>query len=146
VEVDPAAGGSERRLADVEVSFHDLLRNQSGRRSQAVSARFTARSADVEAQANPAILAELGLIDDNAATERALRLLKGGNAREARQVLEQNAAHLEETFRATKDRRLQERVRRSRDQAGSVETAPAKPSILRMKKQISDDPLEGLQL
>jgi Ca-activated chloride channel family protein len=146
VEVDPGAAGSERRLADVEVTFRDLLRDVGDRRTQSVSARFTGRAADVEARANPAIMAELRLIDDNVASEHALQLLKKGDARAARQVLEKNAATLEETFRVTRDTRLQARVARAREKARKVESGPTLPNILRLTTDIGTDPLGGLPI
>ena len=146
LEVDPGAGDSARRLADVQVKFHDLLRDQNDQRSQPVLAHFTGRPADVEARANPAILAELRMLDDNAATESALQMLKSGNSRAARQILEQNAAELEETMRATKDRRLEERARKAREQARRVATLPALPNIKEMRERIGNGPLDGLKL
>jgi Ca-activated chloride channel family protein len=146
LEVDPGAGGSDRRLAEVDVTFHDLLRNQDSQRARAVSAHFSGRAADVEAGANPAILAELGVIDDSAATLNAVQMLKKGNTRGARQILEQNAAALERTFRATRDNRLQARVHRAREQARKVETMPRVPNILQMTRDMSDGPLDGLDL
>jgi Ca-activated chloride channel family protein len=145
LEVD-ATADAERRLADVQVKFHDLLRNQDDQRSQPVLARFTSRASAVDAAANPAILAELGMIDDNAAGANALRMLKRGDTRAARRILEENADRLEETMRATKDRRLEARARRARQQAREVDNRPVIPSILELTKRVSDDPLEGLKL
>jgi Ca-activated chloride channel family protein len=145
LEVDPGAG-HDRRLADVQVKFHDLLRHQEDQRSQPVLAHFTNRPAQVEARANPAILAELGMIDDNAASENAVQMLKHGNTRAARQILEESAAHLEETMRATKDRRLEARARRAREQARQVESRPALRNILELRSLIDDEPLGGLKL
>jgi Ca-activated chloride channel family protein len=145
LEVEPGAGG-ERRLADVQVKFHDLLRNQDDQRSQPVLARFSARPATIEARANPAILAELGMLDDNAASENALQMLKRGNTRAARQILEDNATHLEETMRATKDRRLEARARRAHAQARDVDSRPVLRNILELRQLIDDDPLGGLKL
>jgi len=146
LEVEPGAGASARRLADVQVKFHDLLRNQGDQRAQPVLARFTGRPAEVEARANPAILAELKLLDDNAATESALQLLKSGNSRAARQILEKNADQLEETLRATKDRRLAERARQAREQARHVDTLPVLPNLKEMRERIGNGPLDGLKL
>jgi len=146
LEVEPGAGDSARRLADVQVKFHDLLRNQNDQRAQPVLAHFTSRPAEVESRANPAILAELKLLDDSAATESALQMLKSGNSRAARQILEQNAAQLEETMRTTKDRRLEERARKAREQARRVATLPALPNIKQMREQIGNGPLDGLKL
>ena len=145
LEVDPSAA-SERQLADVQVKFHDLVHNQDAERSQPVLARFTARPSEVEARANPAILAELGMIDDNAASENALQMLKRGNTHAARQILEESAAKLEATMRATKDRRLEARARRAREQARQVDSRPVLPNILELRKSIGDDPLGGLRL
>jgi Ca-activated chloride channel homolog len=146
LEVDPGAGASARRLADVQVKFHDLLRNQNDQRTQPVLAHFTGRPAEVESQANPAILAELKMLDDNAATESALQMLKSGNPRAARQILERNADQLEETMRATKDRRLEERARKSREQARRVDILPVIPNLKEMSERIGHGPLDGLKL
>jgi Ca-activated chloride channel homolog len=146
VEVDPGAAGGERRLAEVDVRYHDLVRNQNDERARAVAVRFSGRPADVEASAQPAIVAELGMLDDNAASERALGLLKRGNAPAARAELEKSALRLEETMRATKDRRLAARVRRAHEQARKVETTPDVSSVLkRLRETVSSDPLEGLR-
>jgi len=146
LEVEPGAGGTERRLADVQVKFHDLLRNQNDLRAQPVLAQFSARPTEVEARANPAILAELRIIDDTAATESARQMLKSGNSRAARQILEQNAAQLEETMRATHDRRLEDRARRSREQARRVDTLPVIPNLKELSERIGNDPLKGIEL
>jgi Ca-activated chloride channel family protein len=145
LEVEPGVVGAHLRLADVDVRFHDLLRNQSAQQARAVTASFVARPADVEARANQAILAELGLIEDNNATEKAVRMLQKGDATGAQRVLEENAADLERQFQSTKDSRLQERYKRSLRRADEVRKAPA-PSIKNLRKQISDDPLDGLKL
>jgi Ca-activated chloride channel family protein len=146
VEVAPAAPGATRRLADVSVTFHDLLRNQQVDRAQVAQVQFTSRLAEVEARANPAILAELGMIDDNAASEDALQMLKRGNTGAARKILTDSAAQLEDTYRTTRDRRLAERVRRSREQIRKVDTLPVLPNILKLREQITGDPLQGLQV
>jgi phosphoenolpyruvate-protein kinase (PTS system EI component) len=130
----------------VQVKFHDLLRNQNDQRAQPVLAHFTGRPTEVESRANPAILAELKMLDDNAATESALAMLKSGNSRAAQQILEQNADQLEETMRATKDRRLEERARRAREQAHRVNTLPVLPNLKEMRERIGNGPLDGLRL
>jgi Ca-activated chloride channel family protein len=145
LEVDPSPG-QERRLADVQVKFHDLLRNQDDQRSQPVVARFSPRPSAVDAAANPAIVAELGMIDDNAASESAMQMLKRGDTGAARRILEDNAARLEETMRVTKDHRLAARARRARTKAREVESRPVVRSILDLHQVIDDDPLGGLKL
>lgn len=146
LEVDPGAAGSARQLAEVEVTFRDLLRDVADRHTRVATAHFTGRSAEVESRANPAIIAELRLIDDNLADQQALALLKRGDAPAARAILEKSAASLEETFRATRDARLRGRIARAREKARKVEHDPPLPNILRLQQEMSDDPLNGLRI
>jgi Ca-activated chloride channel family protein len=146
MEVEPGVAGSKRPLAEVEASYYDLLRRQNASRSDTILAGFTPRSDEVEAHANQRIMAELGMINDNANTARALDLLNKGDVQAAQRVLQQNADELAETARKTQDGRLGARVLRARQQAESVDRHEKAPQIKRFKQQISDDPLEGLKL
>jgi Ca-activated chloride channel family protein len=146
LEVDPGLAGSKRRLGEVEASFYDLISRHLSRRTGTILAGFTPRAAEVEASTDRRIMAELGMIEDNANTARAAELLNQGDVQAAEQVLQQNAAQLAETARQTQDGRLRARVQRARQQAETVNKTPIDKQLKQWRKQVSDDPLEGLKL
>jgi Ca-activated chloride channel family protein len=146
LEIDPASAG-ERPLADVEVAFRDLLANQTGKQSQAVLAKFTPKAAEVEARANPAIIAELSLLNADREAERAMRMLDRGDVQGAQRVLQQNVKDLEQSAESTNDKRVREKFRKAREQQDAVQNKPAAPEVRKqIMRDINDDPLQGLKL
>ena len=144
--MDPANAG-ERSLADVEVAFRDLLANQSGSQRQAVLARFTPRPQEVEGAVNQSIAAELSMLNADREADRAIQMLDRGDVQGAQQILQQNARDLEQSARTTNDKRVLEKYRKAKDQSDAVQKAPRAPEFRkRLKKEISDDPLQGLKL
>ena len=146
LDVDPSrAGETSRQIADVQVAFRDLLRNQTVDQSLVVAAEFTDRPNEVDARANPRITAELGLLSADAATERALQLRDAGDIQGAAQVLSQSSLDLESIARKSRDTRLQKKINVQRTRAREVQE-PERWSISRkfMKKDISDNVLDGL--
>ncbi len=146
LEVDPANAG-ERSLADVEVAFRDLLANQSGTQRQAVLARFTPRAQEVEGAVNRSIVAELSMLNADREADRAIQMLDRGDVQGAQQILQQNARDLEQSARTTNDKRVLEKYRKAKNQSDAVQKAPQAPEVRKgLKKDIFDDPLEGLKL
>jgi len=146
LEVDPANAG-ERSLADVEVAFRDLLANQSGTQRQAVLARFTPRAQEVEGAVNQSIAAELSMLNADRETDRAIQMLDRGEIKAAQQILQQNAQDLERSARTTGDERLRQKYGRVKKQSDAVQNAPRAPEVRKtLKKDVSDDALDGLQL
>ena len=146
LEVDPVSGG-ERPLADVEVAFRDTVANQDGKQQQAVLAKFTPKPTEVEARANRAILAELSMLNADREAERAVQLLDRGDISGAQRILQQNVIELEKSARETGDKRLMEKQRRAKQQSDDVQRAPRAPELRkRIKRELNDDPLDGLRL
>ena len=146
LEFDPSVNGeAARSVADVDVSYRDLLRNRTAEQKVNIAVQFTKREADVEARANPKIAAELGLLNADAATERALQLRDAGDIEGASRVLSESSAKLAAVAHKSKDTRLTKKINQQRNTAEQVKQ-PENWNIERkaMKQNISDDLLNGL--
>jgi len=148
LETDAGAAGSSRPLAAVEVAYHDLLAHHDSQLRQPIVAQFTARGAEVDKRADPAILSELSILNADLVAERAMKLRDQGDFAAAQQELRQNADQLARDHQQYRDPRLQNKVREAKQQAESLSSKPSEWNIQRkqMKKSISDAPLMGLDL
>lgn len=146
LDVAPSKPGETARpIADVQVSFRDLLRSQGSDQKLPVVAQFTDRASEVDARANPRITAELGLLSADAATERALQLRDAGDIQGAAQVLSQSSLDLEAVARKSKDTRLQKKITAQRTIARQIQQPDMwKASRKLIKREISDDVLDGI--
>jgi Ca-activated chloride channel family protein len=150
VELEVPAGnaGASRPLADVSVGYRDLLANRDTTVHQPVAASFTTRSSDVEKNVNPAVISELSLLNADLETERAIQLRDQGDIAGAQRVLQKNADDLDAVARKYKDERLVPKVRQANKKASDISNAPASSwPVYRkvLKKEVYDDPLEGLK-
>src|SRR6185295_15925158 len=146
VEVPPSSAGATRPLAEVAVGYRDLLANRDQTLRQPVAASFTARSAEVEEKANPAVISELSLLNADLATEQAIQLRDRGDVAGAQQLLQKNADTLDAVAKKYNDTRLRGKVGQAKQQAESITKEPANWRAQRksLKKDISDNPLDGL--
>ena len=63
------------------------------------------------------------------------------------ELIVDSAGPFPHTIRVVADERLREKHRRAREQSDSVQKAPRAPEVRKtLKRQINDDPLDGLQL
>jgi Ca-activated chloride channel family protein len=96
VEVQPQRAGTERTIADVNVSYVNMGTKGSDRISRNASARFTGSASVVESNTNAAVMASA---IEQVAVERnkvAVALRDQGKVEEARRALLDNAAFLNE--------------------------------------------------
>jgi Ca-activated chloride channel homolog len=150
MEVDPvvaAAGRLGRLVADVEVSFRDLLNKEVITRQKSTSATFSSSPAEVEKNLDPRVMAEVAMLTAGSNATRAMQLRDQGDVAGAEKLLQQNVVDLEEGARRYNDKRLIERGQQMKRQADQVKK-PAEWNQQRklLKKTISDDPLDGLAL
>jgi Ca-activated chloride channel homolog len=148
LETDAGVAGSSRPLATVEVAYHDLLAHHDSQLRQPIVAQFTARGAEVDKRADPAILSELSILNADLVAERAMKLRDQGDFAAAQQELRQNADQLARDHQQYRDPRLQSKVREAKQQAESLSPKSSEWNIQRkqMKKSISDAPLMGFDL
>lgn len=96
VKVPAGTAGAKRRLADVGVSYANMLSKQKASRRGAVAIEFSGAPAAVAARQNKKVIeaaVEAIATDQN---RRALALRDAGNVAEASQVLENNAVYLKQ--------------------------------------------------
>jgi Ca-activated chloride channel family protein len=146
LELDPAAAGSARPLADVEIAFRDLGAGRTATLRRSVSARFTSERREVEARVDPRIMSELSLLNSDANVERAVKLRDQGDFAAAQQVLQDNALDLRRAEAKYKDARVGARSQQAEQQAKSLSPKPADWNVQRksFKKMSNDDLLQGL--
>lgn len=95
LEVPGGKTGSQRELAQVEVSYTDLRSNQAERLSQRVVAQFTDQPRQVEEHTDPGVMEGVALQLANRQYKEALTLRDQGQVAQARRLLLDNAAKLE---------------------------------------------------
>jgi Ca-activated chloride channel family protein len=146
LEVPAAGPGGERPLVDVELSYRDLVNGRMVTRTAAASARVSASAKDVATHIDNSTMGVVEMAVADLASERALALRDQGHVEEARAVLRENAERLEEKMQVYQDKRLEQMQQRQSSGAKSMSKAPEEWNHLRkaMKKEISDNPLDGL--
>jgi Ca-activated chloride channel family protein len=146
LEVPAVAATGDKPLADVDVSFRDLLAGHTESRSVAARARFSGDPREVGGHLDPKVMGVVELAMADVASERALALRDQGQLEAARNVLSENAVRLEKKAREYKDPRL---LKMQTRQSSGAKNLPANDEKWReerkpMKQKISDDLLEGL--
>jgi Ca-activated chloride channel family protein len=107
VKVPPGAAGQKRALADVAVSYANMISKKKAARRTAAAVEFSAARAQVASRQNKQVLeaAALGIATDN--NRRALALRDQGNARDAEKVLQDNAAYLKQESMRLQSKQLE---------------------------------------
>jgi Ca-activated chloride channel homolog len=145
LEVPAAAATGDKALADVEVSYRDLLAARPANQSASARAHFSGDGREVARRLDRNVMGVVELAMADVASERALALRDQGQLEAARDVLNDNAVRLEKKAREYKDPRLTKAQNRQSIDAQIIHN-PAKWSEQRkvMKHEISDNPLDGL--
>lgn len=107
VKVPPGAAGKKRALADVAVSYANMISKQKGARKAAAGVEFSAARDAVAARQNKKVIeaAVEAIATDN--NRRALALRDQGNTKDAERVLNDNAAYLKQNATKLQSQRLQ---------------------------------------
>ncbi len=106
VKVPPGAVGKKRALANVGVSYANMITKQKGQRHSAVAVEFTGGKQVVAARQNRKVMeaaVEAIATDQN---RRAVALRDEGKVKEAERVLESNARYLKEEATRLKSEKL----------------------------------------
>lgn len=107
VKVPPGAAGKKRALADVAVSYANMMSKQKATRRAAAAVEFSAARDAVAARQNKGVMeaAALGIATDN--NRKAVALRDQGNARDAEKVLQDNARYLKQEATRLKSKQLE---------------------------------------
>lgn len=107
VKVPPGAAGKKRALADVAVSYANMLSKQKATRRAAAAVEFSAAPGAVAARQNKQVLeaAALAIATDN--NRKAVALRDQGNARDAERVLQDNARYLKQEAARLQSKQLE---------------------------------------
>jgi Ca-activated chloride channel family protein len=146
LEVPAGGAGGERPLVDVDLTYRDLVNGKTETRTAAASARVSTSEKDVATHIDSAVMSVVEMSIADLASERALALRDQGHVEEARAVLNENAERLQEKMQVYQDKRLETLNARQSNSAKQMSKAPAEWNVQRkiMKKDVSDNPLEGL--
>ena len=146
LEVPAEAATGDKPLADVNVTYRDLLASRTDSQAASARARFSSDGQEVARRLDRNVMgvAELALAD--VASERALELRDQGQLEAAREILNQNATRLQQKAREYDDKRLSKAQTRQATDAKNLPESSIKWNAVRksMKHEISDNPLEGL--
>jgi Ca-activated chloride channel family protein len=107
VKVPPGAAGKKRALADVAVSYANMLSKQKATRRAAAAVEFSAARGAVAARQNKQVLeaAALAIATDN--NRKAVALRDQGNAQDAERVLQDNARYLKQEAARLQSKQLE---------------------------------------
>jgi Ca-activated chloride channel family protein len=145
LEVPAAGAGGERPLADVELSYRDLVNGSARREKVSANARVSANAKDVDAHLDNSVMGVVEIAMADVASERALALRDQGQIDEAQNVLNENALRLQQKAQQYQDKRLLELQRRQSNDAKNLPDSSNWQKFRKvMKKNVYDDPLEGL--
>lgn len=107
VKVPPGAAGKKRALADVAVSYANMISKRKGARRAAAAVEFSAAREVVAARQNKQVLeaAIEAIATDN--NRKAVALRDQGNTKDAEQVLKDNAAYLRQQATRLRSKKLE---------------------------------------
>jgi len=123
VEVPPAKAGQSREIAEVKVSYANMLTRTTDRLSSNVSANFSDSLAVVEKNANAAVCTACVLQLANEQNKLATSLRDRGDVEGARRVLLGNGKFLEENGRRYGSDVLLDRYKDNVSQASNLDSA-----------------------
>lgn len=122
VKVPPGAAGQKRALADVAVSYANMLSKQKATRRAAAAVEFSAAPAAVAARQNRQVMeaAALGIATDN--NRKAVALRDQGKAQDAERVLQDNARYLKQEATRLQSKQLEAYGQRNAQDAVQVKS------------------------
>jgi Ca-activated chloride channel family protein len=149
LDVPPTGAGSERSLADVDVTYRDLIAGRKEKRNAAPRARFSPSRADVDRAVDRKVMGVVELAMADLATARALELRDQGQAEAAREVLRTNTARLNKKAREYRDPRLNQAEKRQKNELDKLpENDDARgwqEQRKHMKHEVTDQLLNGIK-
>ena len=137
VEVAPAATGTERSLAEVGVSYANLLTSARDRLSAKAVARFSDRPEVVAASENRAVMVAVVEQVGTEQSELALALRDQGKVDEARQLLAKNAAFIATNAVSLDSDKLQQQAEANQKDAEELTAEEWNETRKRMREEQS---------
>jgi Ca-activated chloride channel homolog len=120
VKVPPGIAGNRRALADIGVSYANMINKQKASRRGAVSVEFSAAQDVVAARRNARVMENAVEAIATEENRRALALRDAGRVREAQVVLDNNATYLNQNAVDLGSSRLRSYGQRNSDNARSL--------------------------
>ena len=145
LEVPAAGPGGAGPHADVDLTYHDLVAGKAETKTVTANARVSANPKDVDKHLDNTVMGVVEIAMADLASERALALRDQGQIDEARNVLNENALRLQQKAQLYRDDRLNKvQLRQSNDAKILNDTSRWNSQRKVMKKEVSDNPLDGL--
>ena len=122
VKVPPGAAGQKRALADVAVSYANMLSKQKATRRAAAAVEFSAAQGAVAARQNRQVMeaAALAIATDN--NRKAVALRDQGKTQDAERVLQDNARYLKQEATRLQSKQLDAYGQRNAQDAVQVKS------------------------
>ncbi|MBU0498610.1 MAG: VWA domain-containing protein [Gammaproteobacteria bacterium] len=141
LEVETPAGqdGTELDLADVEVTYSNLVSKENDRIKAGVRIAYSSAPEKVEQSVNKAVMVSAAEQIGANMDEKALQLKDRGDAKGAGDVLRQKAEYLEDQAKRYESERLLEQSKRSREVGQALAAPAASESWSKMRKEIRAD-------
>ena len=120
VKVPPGAAGKKRALADVAVSYANMISKKQGSKRNAVAIEFSAAAQTVASRQNKQVMeaaVEAIATDQN---RRAVALRDEGKVKEAEKVLETNARYLAKEASRLQSKKLETYGKQNAEDAGKL--------------------------
>ncbi len=124
-EVDATKAGKKRNLADVEVSYANMVTNKKQRLRDSASVRFSKSKRSVTKHENKDVMVAAAEFLALKNSRKAVALRDEGKADEAERLLLDNVAQLEKQSKRYKSKRLEIYAKKNKDRAKAVQK-PAK--------------------
>lgn len=137
VDVPPGRQGSERPLAEVEVSYDDLLAQRTARLTGQATVRYSGSAKEAEASQNRDVLISASEQQAAAMDDQALELKDQGDVGGAQAVFRRKAEFLREQAQKYDSNKLQSQSQRSREAEAAV-AAPA-PEWNKARKTVREE-------
>jgi Ca-activated chloride channel homolog len=146
LEVPAEAAAGDKPLAEVDVTYRDLLAARTDSQNASARARFSGDGHEVARRLDRNVMGVVELAMADVASARALELRDQGQLEAAREILNENAVRLQQKAREYNDKRLSKTQVRQSSDAKNLPSSAGKWQEQRkvMKHEISDNPLEGL--
>jgi Ca-activated chloride channel family protein len=139
VKVPAGAAGAKRNLADVAVSYSNMVSKKKAAKRSAVAVEFSADKSLVASRQNRVAmeLAVEAIATDN--NRQAVVLRDQGKVKEAQQTLERNAVYLKQEGERLKSTRLQQYEKKNAEDARKVDKA----DWARTRKSMREDQMKN---
>ena len=146
LEVPAEAATGDKPLAEVEVTYRDLLAARTDSQNASARARFSGDGREVARRLDRNVMGVVELAMADVASARALELRDQGQLEAAREILNENAVRLQQKAREYNDKRLFKTrdAPVQRRQGPPLERRQVEEQRKVMKREICDNPLEGL--